>query len=229
MDSYNGLVADHEQPSLSKHHHRVLAELLIQFNLQNIFGIHLIHGHLEVPKDHVMMGFRSQDSLSSWWTKPTPINRILMSSLHGHIFMLSSTSHLIAYEFREGPLPTDVGSIDQRFFQQFAETLVTNNLESLIGLQVLEDPPHQPMLEFVIAGQGTIMINKEIARGREVRTTGWVFERTKDGVISIKGKETHAGSSNGNHQIFTDGKPLKDIQSVLCVLAKENIIDRSPC
>lgn len=82
------------------------------------------------------------------------------------------------------------------------------------------------MLEFVLAGQGTIMVNEEVASANIYRTTGWSFTRDEDGIVSVKGNETHAGV-NGKHEIFRDTKPLRNVDAVVDLLLQEGVIKNS--
>lgn len=163
--------------------------------------------------------------LSGYWTKPTPFETILANPVHGHIFTLSSDNRLLAYEYRDGRAPKNVADIDQAFFQELSKYLTSNKLAGLLGLEVLEDTssPRPQMLEFVLAEQGTVTVKEEAAHGDVYRVTGWSFAQEKDGTISVKGNETHAGTA-GRHQVFTDGKPLRNIDAVMRLLLQEGII-----
>ena len=76
------------------------------------------------------------------------------------------------------------------------------------------------MLEFVLAGQGTIMVKKEVACVDIYRVTGWSFTQDEAGIVLVKGNETHAGV-NGKHEIFRDTKSLSNIDAVLDLLLQE--------
>ena len=170
------------------------------------------------------MGSRLSNGTSGWSTKPTPIGEALGSSLHGHIFKVTD-NRLGAYEFREGPPPKDIKDVDQSFFRELIDILCSNNLESLVGLQVLDDAPQLPMLEFVIAGEGAVMIRagESITYGKLYRITGWILGKSDDGGYSFKGNETHAGPP-GAHEIFRDGKKLKDVTFPSDVLVEQGIM-----
>lgn len=86
------------------------------------------------------------------------------------------------------------------------------------------------MLEFVLAEQGTIIIEEEteLVAHRDIhRVTGWSFTQGRDSIVSIKGNETHAGNLSGGHQVFTDGKPLRNIDAVLSLLLQEGVLRSS--
>ena len=230
MQRYNSLVDEHEQPNISSHHLDLLAQLFIRYNAQNTFGVHLIHGHFKIPYGTIMLGSTFKRELSGYWTKPTPCETILASPVHGHIYTLSPDNRLLAYEYREGCTPKSVDEIDTGFFHELSKYLISNKLAGLLGLEVLEDTssPQARMLEFVLAGRGTVMVKEEEAMHTDTyRVTGWSFAQDKDGTISVKGCETHASTPNGEHQVFTDGKPLRNIDAVMNLLLQEGIIKNS--
>ena len=219
-----------EQPDISPHHLQLLAQLFIRYKAQNTFGVHLIHGHFKIPHGTIMLGSTFRRELSGYWTKPTLYETTLANSVHGHIYTLSSDTRLIAYEYREGGAPKNVDEIDTGFFHELSKYLIPNKLVGLLGLEVLEDTssPQSRMLEFVLAGQGTVMVKEEETMHTDIyRVTGWSFVQDKDGIISVKGNETHASTPSGGHQVFTDGKPLRNIDTVMSLFLQEGIIKYS--
>jgi len=228
VERYNYLLEDHDQPSFPEHHLNQLAQLFIQYNVQKIFGLHLIHGHLKIPHNTIMVGSSFKGRLSGYWTKPTPFEATISKPIHGHIYTLSPDDRLLAYEYREGDAPKGIADINQAFFVELSNYLSSNQLAGLLGLQVLEDTlsPQPQMLEFVLAGRGTVMVKEEVAHADIYRVTGWSFTQDKDGIVSVKGNETHAGV-NGVHKIFRDTKPLRNIDAVVDLLLQEGVIKNS--
>ena len=196
-----------------------------------IFGVHLIHGHLKIPHDAIMLGSMFRRELSGYWTKPTPFETILPNPVHGHIYTLSSDNRFLAYEYREGLVPKNVANIDYAFFRELSKFLRSNKLAGLLALEVLEDRSSlQPqMREFVLAGQGTVLVKEDgrVAHTDIYRVTGWSFAQDRDGTLSVKGHETHASSGSGGHQVFTDGKPLRNIDAVMSLLLHAGVIKSS--
>ena len=81
------------------------------------------------------------------------------------------------------------------------------------------------MLEFVLADQGIVMLRKEDATNAYIyRVTGWSLVQSEDGTVSMKGNETHASKLGGPHQLFTDGKLLKDVNDAMNLLLKAGFI-----
>ena len=107
--------------------------------VQDIFGVHLIHGPLKIPHDTIMLGSMFRCELSGYWTKLTPFETILANPVHGQIYTLSSDNRLLAYEYREGLVPKNVVDIDHAFFRELFKFLRLNKLAGLLALELLED------------------------------------------------------------------------------------------
>ena len=213
---------------MSDNHLAHLAQLFIRHNVQDAFGLHLIHAHFKIPHDMVMLGTTFGHGLAGYWTQPQLYETLLTVPVHGHVFVVNSAKCLLPYEYREGKAPTAAIDTGPVFFEELSAYLTLNKLEQLLGLQVLEERlDSQLLMEFVIAEQATAMIKSEHAAQSDIyRVTGWTFTQTMDGSISVKGKETHA-SQNGIHKIFTDGK-LKTIDAGLKFLLQKGVFKTSP-
>jgi len=82
------------------------------------------------------------------------------------------------------------------------------------------------MLEFVLADRGTVMLKEEDAANAHIyMVTGWSLVQSEDGTVSMKGNTTHASKPGGPHQLFTDGKLLKDVDDVMSLLLQEGVIN----
>ena len=173
-----------------------------------------------------MLGTNVKGRLKGCWTKPTPFNAA-SNPIHGHIYVFSSDSQPIAYEYREGDAPKYAAETKPAFFRELFEYLSTNQLTGLLGLQVLENTSSQRLQasEFVIAGEGTVMVEEaQVAYANTYRVTGWSFAKDQYGIVSYKGHETHASVPNGVHRIFTDGKRLGSIDAVVDLLLQKQAI-----
>ncbi|KAM0271145.1 hypothetical protein ACHAQH_009177 [Verticillium albo-atrum] len=195
--TYNGLKSDEAQPPVADEHIQDLAALFVRHRAEKVLGIHLIHGHFQIPEGTT-----------------ADIKKLEWSSVHGHIFVLTNGG-LRAYEFQDGPLP-DLSNVGQGFLAEFSRYITANNLAGLIGLQVLGGGPcsHLSMFELVL-DQGTIMLDSSIVKScRPTRVTGWTFELS-DGMPRVcQSNETHAEMSSGNHKVFNAGKPLPKLENV---------------
>jgi len=205
-------VDDSRQPDVSQIHIQSLAELFVRHNAHEKLGIHLIHGHFNTAPNTVMLGTNIEDPYGRW-TKATATDAIELSKVHGHIFALRPAGGFVAYEYQDGPMP-DLSAIRDDFFGELASYLTTNDLSSLLGLQVRLGGVPESMFELIL-DQGTIMLDKTAVRGCSAsRQTGWTFE-LKDGEPRVcAANETHAKKTSGNHQVFNAGKPQPILASV---------------
>jgi len=219
---YNGLPDDKAQPNIAELHLRVLAEIFERHDVQTMFGLHLIHGHLNLHNDTIMLG-HSIDKPHGCWTKPVSLHDINPEDIHGHIFRISPDDRLVAYEYRYGPL-ADIDSVNPAFFSEFIDYLKAQDLTNVLGLQVLSKGASKDMVEIVLQGSGTVMLDSDSAEvGSIYRTTGWVLGG-EDGITTFKGGESHAKTTKGTHQVFIDGKPLSTIDALMAALRGEGII-----
>ncbi|QPH16201.1 hypothetical protein C2857_000779 [Epichloe festucae Fl1] len=97
---YNLLPGDADQPAVQDIHLQELAELFKRFNVQDKFGMHLIHGHFQLDQGKVMLG-TALTSLRGCWTRATSIAGIKPADIHGHIFKLTESGEMKAYELSE--------------------------------------------------------------------------------------------------------------------------------
>ncbi|KAK3683016.1 hypothetical protein B0T22DRAFT_502141 [Podospora appendiculata] len=199
---YNSFKDDEAQPDVADQHIQNLAALFVCHNAEKIFGIHLIHGHFQIPEGTVMVGTNFQNP-NMRWAKTTDVNKLDESSIHGHIFVLTNGGFR-AYEFQDGPLP-DFNNVGQDFLVEFAHYVLDHNLVDLIGLQVLGDGAcnNHGMFELIL-DQGTIMLDNSVIKNCELtRITGWSFESC-DGIPM----------TSENHKVFNAGKPLPKLENV---------------
>ncbi len=78
-------------------------------------------------------------SLHGCWTKPTSITDLRPSEIHGHIFRLTESGEMQAYEYRKGPT-ANLEGVDPAFFLEPVEYLQANDLtESYHWYEVFSD------------------------------------------------------------------------------------------
>ncbi|KAK9847164.1 hypothetical protein MYU51_020367 [Penicillium brevicompactum] len=80
------------------------------------------------------------------------------AGIHGHIFKFTCNGEMQAYEDREGSVPS-LDGVNPAFFKHLADYVRDNDLESLLGLQVLAEDVPKMMCEFVLEGNGTVMLD----------------------------------------------------------------------
>ncbi|KAF2184559.1 hypothetical protein K469DRAFT_688571 [Zopfia rhizophila CBS 207.26] len=178
--------------------------LFVRHNVHTILGVHLIHGHFEIPEDTVMLGKNFENPLGRW-TKPTDMNTIDLNTIHGHIFILKNNEFL-AYEYQDGPMP-DLSEVGQNFVAEFVNYITSNGLTDVLGLQVLIDGMESDMSELILE-RGTVMLDTSKVKGCvPTRITGWKFEVRDGEPRACQANETHAEMTSGNHKVFNSGKP----------------------
>jgi hypothetical protein len=140
------LPTDSQQPEILESHIRNLAALFVRNHAEGILGIHLAHGHFATPENTTVLGV-NYDKPYCRWARPMAIRTMDLSNVHGHIFVL--TNHgFHPYEYQTGPGP-DLSGVDSAFLPELADYLNTNNLSTLVGLQVIDQNPAH-MLELVL-------------------------------------------------------------------------------
>ena len=199
-----------------------LKALIKEFNVQNKFGLHLVHGHVKMAKDMVIFG-TSMNNLPGLWTRLIKADKLNHKALHGYVFVLDADGEFHPYEFRQGP-PPPMTANDNTFIVAVQNYLKLNGLVGIIGVELLDqDSLGKNMKEFVLSNtDGTVMLPSGNINPTEIyRTTGW---NAVEGITELKGNESsHAKTTKGTHQVFTDGKALPDVEDDLD--AEEVIIE----
>lgn len=68
-----------------------------------------------------------------------------------------------AYEYREGSVPS-LDGVNLAFFKHLADHVRDNDLESLLGLQVLAKDVPKMTCVFVLEGNGTVMLDARVVK-----------------------------------------------------------------
>lgn len=207
---YNRLPDDSAQPAVADQHVANLAALFVRHNAQDVLGIHLIHGHFQIPENTVMLGTNFEGPALRW-TQTTGIDTIDSLSVHGHIYAI--TEHgFCPYELQDGPLP-DFSKVGHGFLPEFVDYVVKNELQNIIGLQVLGG--ESPAMSELILDRGTVMLETSIIKNATpYRITGWRFESRNGEPRVCAANETHSGMTSGNHKVFNAGKPIPKLENV---------------
>ncbi|KAI0402783.1 hypothetical protein F4802DRAFT_608487 [Xylaria palmicola] len=210
---YNSLKDDDAQPDVADEHIQNLAALFVRHNAEKVFGVHLIHGHFQIPEGTAMVGTNFQNP-EMRWSKTTDSAELEGSSIHGHIFVLTDGGFR-AYEFQGGPLP-DLTNVEQNFLMEFSRYITAKNLVGLIGLQVLGNGAcNNHSMSELILDQGTIMLDTSLVKNcQPTRITGWTFELSNGQPRVCQANETHSKMTSGNHKVFNAGKPLPKLENV---------------
>ena len=209
---YNGLSDDARQPPVSPQHRKAIGQVLARHGLVEKIGIHLIHGYSTLPEDTVLVETNHDNHYR--FVKQTNLDDVDVHNVHGHIF--APTDHgFRPYEYRTGPLPALSGIDVDAFLDEIASFLRENNLQSLVGFQVLDSDCKFDMVEFVLPG-ATIMGRASNLKGyAKSRVTGWSFEMENGGLRECKANESHGqtGGPQGNI-IYNEGAPDRKPETV---------------
>ena len=213
-----------------------LKGLLQKYNVQEKFGYHLVHGHLQLAPGRVMLG-QPMAKLDACWTRPTNFKEVALRDVHGHIFVLDSDGEFTPYEYRQGP-PAQITANETAFIRAIQSYLVQKNLASLIGIELLgREGTSEDMQEFVLSSNhGTVMMNANMTNAdKAYRVTGWSLVPNVDGTAELKGNQQHAETVKGPHKVFIDGKALPhangsatydiDEEAVIDALRREQVIN----
>lgn len=169
-----------------------------------------------------------QHELSDYWIKLTFFETVLVSSVHRHIYTLFSDNCLLVYKYWEDSASKNVADVNQIFFWELSEYLRLNKLVRFLTLEVLQAilSLQSQMLKFVLAEQETIIIEEktELVAHRDIhRVTDWSFTQKRDSIVFIKKNKTHTDNLSEEHQIFTNEKPLRNIDAVLSLLLQKEV------
>jgi hypothetical protein len=219
---YNVLPDDSQQPEILESHIHNLAALFVRNRADGILGIHLAHAHFAIPENTAILGVNYNKPYCRW-ARTTTIQTMDLSNVHGHIFVL--TDHgFHPYEYQTGPVP-DLSGVNSAFLPELADYLNTNNLSSLVGLQIIDQNPAH-MLELILP-LATVMLDISNLNGCvPTRQTGWKFEVENGEPRVCKSNETHGRHANG-HDIFNEGAPhpkLETFQDVKNALVQTGIL-----
>lgn len=205
LHRYNTFPSDEAQPNV-EHFLEKLAELFVRNKAHNIFGIHLIHSHLQLPEKNILYGDETVPRCC--WTTPTSIESLELDKMRGHTFILTETG-FHPYEYHSGERP-DMSQVDNNFLPELIDFLRTNKLNTAIALEFLDEPLPKTTMELVIGVRGTMRMEwSRLTNCTPFRQTGWAFAY-QDGKPRVcqDGKQYHGTSPTGGHVIATTPRDL---------------------
>lgn len=187
-----------------------LFSLLDKYNLLELLCFHSAHKHFSLPSGTVLCGVDGKPPTYYRRAKPTRIEDIFQTPIHGYIFVVWN-SELRAYEFQDGKAHDWSGHNLQQFLKDFVSYVERNKIQSHIGLQIRDKGVDRPVTFEYFDGNESIMLDEPRAKemGYEPgRTTGWVGIK-EDGDIRIHGN-THHIVHEGQKKCYIDQTtPLK--------------------
>ncbi|KAI1329488.1 hypothetical protein F5Y16DRAFT_409177 [Xylariaceae sp. FL0255] len=224
LKTYNGLPDDADQPEVPEQLLKTLAGIFVRHNAHKYYGLHLVHGHSKAPTGTIMLGKTfTKGAKNICWTKPVTTLEV-NGPIHGHIYKLTGDA-FIPYEYREGELPMTFTDVSKDFFQELARFLTSNNLDNLLGLEVLDRKEDLYCGEYVLGHQGTVLVEqKDIVTGVPFRKTQFVFDLNGNQEPDpIQPGTHHEGTTKSTHRVFVT-KTLRTVDDVMDVLRAEHIV-----
>jgi hypothetical protein len=197
---YNSLPSDEARPDIEHVLHH-FAEIFVRNNAHKVFGVHLIHGHFQIPPKNVMFGCQTIPRVR--WMGCTKMETLSLDKLHGHRFALTDNGFQ-PYEYHSGG-PPEMGKVNNNFLPELADFINTNGLRNVIALEVLDRPLPEVMTEIVLGDRGTIMIEPERLSGtNSYRQTGWTFtDFNGEPHVCKEGTQVHVTGPKGHIIIVT--------------------------
>ncbi|KAL6405609.1 hypothetical protein AUP68_11370 [Ilyonectria robusta] len=200
---YNRLPDDEDQLAIDKHL-RGLQQIFTQYGVENELGIHLIHRHFKLPRHHILLG-ENFGPPACRWARTVSNSDVDIRHIHGHIFKY--TAHgLHPYEYQYGAPPP---SVPVAFLSEFTNYIISNGLESAVGLEVLcPEFEGRSMSEIVMTGGQTSMWESTlISEYVPGKTTGWSISNDTRECTPY---ESHARHKDGSHEPYNVGAPLPE-------------------
>lgn len=193
--------------------------ILAKYGLLKKFGIHLVHGHFNLPIDTILVG-TNYDGCR--WAKATSLDGIDPNDLHGHIFVVTERG-LRAYECQIGARP-DLSGVDVgAFVEEFTSFLKKHELETVVGLELISSH-HASMSELVLSRARQTIMAADFKNCHDTRQTGWQFGY-ENGELRVCGQTFHGKHSKG-HDVFDVNSPgpvLDTFNDLRCALGEQGI------
>lgn len=175
-----------------------------------MFSIHLLHRHgrLLHPGEVMVTSRASRDftpSPAAIYQKRRLADKEDMANLFGRVYAFTEGFEVVRSEMQD--VAPRSATVDLSvFFKDVAEFLISQNLHTILGLQVIDHEIQHDLVELETVDGETLTFRREdIGNDEDWRVTNWVVCR-KDGVIILKGNESHASKPGGQHKKFVDGK-----------------------
>lgn len=216
--SYHRLPEDTTQPEINEEDLRDLAAIFVRHGVQDILGIHLVHGH-PIPDGTVLLGHNNTQPPCRW---ACAVHDVDLHNVHGHVFTLTPTG-FHPYELQEGPPPPRLPPRCDSFLSDLAGFLLERRLDSVLGLETLVPIYTNDMFE-VTGPAATIMVEASNLTGCiKSRQTAWKFTDRNGPRVCQDGKVWHVGTKDG-HKNTTDAMNLISIQDAWASLVRSGLL-----
>ena len=175
-----------------------LVNVFQKHDVQDRFGIHLLHRHFILPDGTIMFKPPPVDSDISL-TKVTKLDAVDINKIRGALYLLNDTGKFQAYEFEYGD-PVDIPPV---FLQELASILKEFGLEKVVALDVSGGPGSRTFpkaLEYTLGNLATVTVE---AKGsfQPHRLTGISFT-IGDGKLGPEATDGYEDNVRGTHSVF---------------------------
>ncbi|PIA12577.1 hypothetical protein COEREDRAFT_36450, partial [Coemansia reversa NRRL 1564] len=113
-------------------HLKNIGQIFIKHDVQDNFGVILLHKHFEIDKDQNMVELVSNDK-----TNTSPIYVKIDNAISPHSWIIKN-GKVIPYEYYVG---VDRINPNQNFINEYNSYLKNNNLDTLFGLHLVHRKP----------------------------------------------------------------------------------------
>jgi hypothetical protein len=192
--------------NIPKYHIRQLADIFVRHNVQESFGIHLIHRHFTLPSNTVMVGEAYYNPYCRW-AKPRS-NNIEPESLTGYLFALTE-DQWHPYEYQKD-FQFEPSSLNEEFLDEVTQYVLENDLSHKVALQLLGSPYDRmddTTLELLLNDSSIMFRFSNLIDCSPVRQTGWQFALDgRNQPRTCQYNESHGTLPSGQHQVYNQGQ-----------------------
>lgn len=175
-----------------------LADVFQKHNVQECFGIHLLHRHFILPDGHIMFKPPPVESDISL-TKITKVDVVDINKIRGTLYFLNDRGKFQAYEFEYGnPL-----EIPSAFLKDLSSRLKEFDLEKVVALDVSGGTVNRTFpksLEYTIGNFATVTV--ETKGGFESHRLTGVSFAIRDGKAWPEATDGYSTNVRGTHSVF---------------------------
>lgn len=193
-----------------------LGAVIRKHGVQDLYQVHLLHRHFQIPDGHVLASTLSKDGMEVHL--PVPV--VADQTLRGTHFFITNEGNFQPFEFKAsvGARTGDVGFEHVAFLQDFARTVLAIGLQNQVALTIQDGTENQRE----IAGEGwTVHYNcdnttQKCLEAKSV-AVGWRFEGASGPAIQCTNWYVDPSNENG-HRVGVGGdniEPLIDADDVV--------------
>lgn len=178
----------------------LLGAVIRKHGVQDLYQVHLVHRHFEMPPGHVLASRLSKDGLEVHLPVPISTDQVLL----GTHFFVTNEGNYQPFEFRTATSEHTLAEEREHepFLQDFAQTVLATGLQDQVALTI-NDGPAESQREIV--GEGwTVHYRCENTTRRCLNAksiaVGWRFEGASGPAIQCTNWYVDPSNENGHRQ-----------------------------